>query len=836
MIRTSMGMALAAVAVLVTGEVLAHAERQSFFPADRHERPTYRPLLPDPQVLRLVVCKQPGDEGVAAGDDSASRIARIANDPLRAVNEQLLRECAFEHLQAAVDAVTTRGTTIYVLPGLYREQPSIRALDERAGASHPSDTAFCEAVLARGPGRLTYEEQVRCRHIQNTVAIFGDPNFTDDNCGADTEGVCANPATQACNPEQSACQYYDLQIEGTGDKPTDVIFEGDFITSTPGAADDGQFRYLNGIRADRADGIYLRNFTAQIYEFNAIYVLETDGAVMDRLLSRWVDEYAYLSFASDRVLYDTVDGYGAADSVVYPGSGADIYKNATHANANLRARQGTEVRNSTGRHAAGGYSGTAGNSPWVHDSFFFKNQTGLATESIFGGHPGMPQDHGLFENNQINNNNKNYFAFVEDDGPCIAQTPRDRGVVPPEFREFDALPPEVQEAILDRMVLCPGIPFPTGAGMVIGGGNYDVNQNNQMWDNWRYGYMLFHVPTSLRYTETGPDEYALANPYDNSYFDRFLTNHFAENALHDPPLLQPNAFDFWFDNSGTGHCFDGNTSFDAAVTSSTSDSGAPIPLPGGPCTDGPVPDAAGQTAAAQNDRIAFLASCIAYDRTDPSTKSPECPFFDPLVAPPNRQNVAEVLASQPPAAEVGLGESGRTGYFVLNNDSGSTHDVSTVTIAAEGPVEYLTGLTLSVTLVQDGQVVTHTAEVTDVTGSNVFTFATPVAMPAVNYVLFDLSADTGTTVALGNSGAMLASGGWLAVALALLAGGPRKRRIALWVTLVLAGTTLVSSCSNSASIGGGPVKFTLTAVDVSDGGGPVAYDGLPKAIGSLRLK
>jgi len=171
---------------------------------------------------------------------------------------------------------------------------------------------------------------------------------------------------------------------------------------------DGQFRYLNGIRADRADGIYLRNFTTQIYEFNAVYALETDGFVFDRLLSRWVDEYAYLSFACDHALYESVDGYGAADSVIYPGSGADIYKTATHADANLRARQGTEIRNSTGRHAAGGYSGTAGNSPWVHNSRFFKNQTGLATESIFGGHPGMPQDHGLFENNLIYNNNKNY--------------------------------------------------------------------------------------------------------------------------------------------------------------------------------------------------------------------------------------------------------------------------------------------------------------------------------------------------------------------------------------------------------------------------------------------
>lgn len=818
-------------AVLAPLTASGHAERRSFFPQDRHERPEYRPLLPTPQAERLVVCKKPGDEGVGPGEDSLTRIETMGDAALRAVNLRLHEECAFEHLQAAVDAVIQRGTTIYVLPGLYREQPSIRALDERGGATTVADTAFCQAVLAAGTGALSYEQQYRCRHIQNTVAIFGDPDFTDDNCGADIEGVCANPATQKCNTATSNCRYYDLQIEGTGEEITDVIFEGDF-------ADDGQFRYLNGIRADRADGIYLRNFTTQIYEFNAVYILETDGAVMESLLARWVDEYSFLTFASDRVLYDRCGGYGAADSVLYPGSGADIYKNAQHSDANLRARQGTEIRDSYGHHAAGGYSGTSGNSPWVHDSLFYKNQTGLATESIFGGHPGMPQDHGLFENNKIWNNNKNYFAFVENDGPCIAQTPRDRGVVPPEFREFDTLPPEAQEAILDRMVLCPGIPFPTGAGMVIGGGNYDVNQHNQVWDNWRYGYMLFHVPTALRYTEDEPNEYAAANPYDNSHFDRFLDNRFAENTVTVPSRLQPNLVDFWYDNSGFGNCFDGNTSFDAGGV--TADTGNPaLSLPGGPCVDGPLPDPATQTATAQNDRIAFLASCIAYSRDDPATKSPECPFFDPLVAPPGRVGETTVIVSQPPVASVPLGGTAKAGYFVLNNDTGNLQSVSSVTLAAAGPVQYLDGLTLSVTVAHDGQVRTFSAALDSLAGENVFTFAEPVPIPPVNYVMFDLSATAGGTVAVkSGSAVMLASGaGSLGLGAVLLLAAPgRRRRVALIGLLALAAAATLSSCGESTPIGGGAIRFTLSGLDVTDDNGPVSYAGLPKAVGSLELR
>ena len=832
-LRSSLLLALFT-AGLLPGIAQAHSERQSFFPTERvSQRPAYRPMLPEPQSPRRVVCKRPGDEGIAEGDDSASRIARIQDPKRRAINAMLYQECAFEHLQAAVDAVVQRGTTIYVLPGVYREQPSIRALDERAGASTPADQTFCAAVLARGPGKLSYEEQFRCRHIQNTVAIFGDPNFVDDNCGSDLEGVCANPQTQACDPAQSACQYLDLQIEGTGEINTDVIFEGDFITK-PGDPVDGQFRYLNGIRADRTDSIYLKNFTTQIFEFNSIYMLEVDGGVMDGLMARWVDEYSYLTFACDHILYDTVEGYGAADSVVYPGSGADIYKAATHANANLRVRQGTEVRNSYAHHASGGYSGTAGNSPWVHDNNFSRNQTGLATESVYGGHPGMPQDHGLYENNLIYSNNKNYFGFVENDGPCIAQTPRDRGVVPPEFRTFDAMPDEVKEAILDRLVLCPGIPFPSGTAMLIGGGNYDVFQNNQVFDSWKYGLMIFHVPTAIRYTDSGPDEYATANPYDNGHYNRGLNNNFAENVRYTPSVLQPNANDVWYDNSGVGNCFDGNTSVDPAGFKG--DTGNPaLALPGGPCTDGPVPDPATQTATAQNDRIAFIASCVAYDRNDPATKSPNCPFFDVPVAPAGRQGFATVIASHPPDAKVGFGNTSKVGYFVLHNDTGGTHTLAGATILASGPTGVLAGLTLDVTLAEDGKIVTHTAALVSPSGDNTFTFDSPVPVPPDTFVLFELHATAPTTLAAGDGPVMLASGAAAAFGLGVLMLGGAVRRSWLMLVLAIGTAGTFISCTSSTPVGGGPIGFTLQSLDISSPGG-VSYSGLPARIGSVEIR
>lgn len=826
---------------------MAHAERQSFFPQDRiHQaphpsrvlnlkgQPQYRALLPTPASPRLVVCKKPGNEGVGAGQDSASRITRFASGALKSVNQQLLGECAFEHLQAAVDAVTLRGTTIYVLPGIYFEQPSIRALDQRAGASTPADTTFCQAVLARGAGALSYEEQFRCRHIQNTVAIFGDPDFTDDNCGDDIEGVCTNPQTHACNPATSACPHYDLQIEGTGEHDYDVIFEGDF-------ADNGQFRYLNGIRGDRADGLYLRNFTTQIFEFNSVYVEETDGFVFDRLLSRYVDEYSFLSFASDHGLYDYTGGYGVADSVQYPGSGADIYKNARHADADLRARQGTEIRNSYAHHGVAGYSGTAGNAGWVHDNRFYKLMVGMVTESVNGGHPGMPQDHTLWENNLIYSNNKDYFRFVNDNGPCNVMTPRDRGVVPPEYREFDGLPPEVQEAILDRIVVCPPLAFGKGTALLIAGGNYDVAQNNIVFDNWNNTFQLLHAPAAIR--ASSPAQSDPANPFDNSHFNRFLNNRLAENTLTTPHRLQPNGVDFWFDNSGVGNCWDGNTSL--APGGVTADTGSPVQtLPGGPCPDGPLPNTAEQIAAENPARIAFLVNCLDYDRNDPSTKSPTCPFFDPIVAPAGREGETTALATQPTQAQALAGQTVKSGYFVLNNDTGENHTVSVVTVAAQGALARLSGLKLTVITQTDTERKTASVSLNQVAGSNVFTFTEPVTMERVNHVLFELEATAASTSTARSAAALMLAGGAGSgvLGLLLMLGGMSRRRALPLVALALAAS-LLAACHSSdrvdgdaAATAGEKVSFKLTALEVSNGGAAVSYAGLPLTMGSVELR
>jgi len=345
----------------------AHDERTPRYPDGSGRVPAYRTDGP-----QLLVCKS--DRA-----DFARRVAAFPPD-LKARNLALYAECqrsGYRHLQAAVDAARLPGTRILVLPGVYFEEPSLAA---------PS--AACAALDAPWSSNrlyqvLSFEQQQSCPHLQNLVAILDKP---------------------------------DLQIEGTGARPLDVVV-------------DAQYRKLNAIRADRANGFYLRNLTAQKTTFNAVYIMETDGFVIDRVTGRWTDEYGFLTFADDHGLYTDCEAYGNGDSGVYPGASSNINANQGH----RVDRYAIEIRRCYSHHNVLGYSGTAGDSVWAHDNVFTENSAGVATDSAFPNHPGMPQNHAKFERNVIGDNNTDYYRHVRD-GTCArpaAERGYERGVVCP---------------------------------------------------------------------------------------------------------------------------------------------------------------------------------------------------------------------------------------------------------------------------------------------------------------------------------------------------------------------------------------------------------------------
>ncbi|MBI4260263.1 MAG: right-handed parallel beta-helix repeat-containing protein, partial [Actinobacteria bacterium] len=450
------GLVLAAL-VLLPGTALAHEERPSQFPSGQGSVPEYRTTGP-----YLLVCKP----------DSRERISGYPRN-LRRQNLALLGECrrrGFEHVQQAVDAVREPGTRILVLPGVYREEPSLGPLSPE-----------CAALEDERP--LSYEQQAACPHTDNLIAIFGD--------GPDEDIACDGPL---CG----------LQIEGTGRRPEDVVIEGDF-------------QKLNLIRADRADGVYFRNFTVQHAPFNGIYVIETDGFAIDRVVGRWTDEYGFLTFASDHGLYVDCEAYGNGDSGIYPGSAADLHG----------VRPAIEITRCRSHHNALGYSGTAGNSVYVHDNDFYANSTGASMDSFFPDHPGLPQDSATFVNNRIWGNNQDYYENWRN-GTC------DR---PSAERGYE------------QGVVCPVVPLPVGTGILVAGGNDNLFAENWIFDNWRFGTMLFWVPAIFR---EEPDP---AKQHDTSHFNRHIGNSMGISPTGE---VRPNGTDFWWDEEGAGNCWEAN--------------------------------------------------------------------------------------------------------------------------------------------------------------------------------------------------------------------------------------------------------------------------------------
>lgn len=444
-------------AVTLAPVAAAHEEREVTFPDGSGSVPDYRTGGPD-----LLVCKT----------DRQEFERRIADFPerLRRRNLQLFERCqneGFRHLQAAVNQVDEPGANIAILPGVYREQPSLAPPPERC-------TDLDAPKTGDGYQVLSYDQQVACPHRQNLVAILG---------------------------------IEDLQITGTGADARDVVI-------------DAQFKKLNAIRADRADGIYLRNFTVQRTTFNSVYIIETDGFVIDRMIGRWNDEYGFLTFAVDHGLYTDCEAYGNGDSGIYPGSASDINVGRGHD----VERYAVEITGCESHHNLLGYSGTAGNSVWAHDNLFFANSAGIAMDSAFPDHPGLPQDHGLFEDNRVFDNNQNYYKYVRD-GTC-AKPSAERG-----YRQG---------------VVCPATGVPVGTGILTAGGNYNVFRNNWVFDNDHAGFVLFWVPAFIR-GETG-----LTTQFDTSHHNRYTGNHLGVTPFGG---RVPNGMSFWWDGQGAGNCW-----------------------------------------------------------------------------------------------------------------------------------------------------------------------------------------------------------------------------------------------------------------------------------------
>ncbi len=582
-----------ALALGVAGSATAHEERPAEFPKGNGSRPSF---LGYDNPRSRVVCK---------GKESARRIKAMPAGAAKKRNLRLLPQCRFSSIQDAVLSIQRAKTSIYVLPGVYQErkwgqrarssycshlgtssdQPLLSS--EYIGSISSPGTPVADGQAAEAdesdPIALSYGDQRRCFSNLNLVSVFGDKTPRNGSIACDSK-------------------FCGTQIVGTGRRMSDVVL-------------DNNFQKLNAIRLDRAGGSYVTNMTVQQAEFNAVYVLETDGFVLDRLRTRGNDEYGILAFASDHGLIQRSDAYYNGDSGIYPGSGSDL--NADNTNFKV-TRYAIEIRDNRSHHNTLGYSGTAGNSVWAHHNKFYDNATGIATDSLFPGHPGLPQDHARWNDNEIFRNNTNWYTDYVDKGVCDRPMP-ERGYL--------------------EGAVCPVVPTPVGTGILIAGGNYNSTDHNWIYDNWRVGTMQFWVPAPLR------DEMDPSKLYDTSNHNRTFANRMG--TAKDGRVLE-NGSDHWWDDQGVGNCWEDNRYADGVQDDN-------FVLPPAACAAGGSVFLPGLAV-----KDAGFLSCSEYDRADPILRHPPaCDWFDSPSRPSSaRTTNAVTAASSSEARAAGVAAGG----------------------------------------------------------------------------------------------------------------------------------------------------------------------------------
>ena len=260
-------LALLALLVLVASVASAHRERQIASPV----RPGPVPPIGRKNAKSIVVCKASSKPTRSAHKAIIQRIKHPSSpedlaqakldDAAWHRNAKLIKRCAYQHIQDAVNAATD-DTDIFVMPGLYREEPS------RARPTSSSGDNM--------DGTYSYAWHVANPNDANLI-------FVSKN---------------------------NITIEGTGSHVEDVEITGGFEKDV-------------GIRCDRCAGFIMRNFWQRNVKEHGVYVVDSDGYVFDRLKSTMNGEYSLFSFASDNGLYTDCDAQSGGDSALYIGGQPD---------------------------------------------------------------------------------------------------------------------------------------------------------------------------------------------------------------------------------------------------------------------------------------------------------------------------------------------------------------------------------------------------------------------------------------------------------------------------------------------------------------------------------
>ncbi len=634
---------------------LAHLERPSYWPDPRPDKSVSPPAggeVPKARPLGSAVTgKGPGEVLVVCqgknGRLSLNRLhrsIRLARDHgyrirpsqpkesltrkearrLMRTNRALASECGYRRIQEAVNDAGNNDRVV-VLPGHYREKPSRKA---------PTNDPRCaDMVQDNGSGGMapSYRYQSTCPNDQNLIYVQGRKVPKDpppEPPLAEREGI----------PDLGKCVRCNLQLEGSGVKPTDVImdagrhynFKGP--GAKPGKADGCDFQpecsYAKDVvlRVDRADGFVARNFLAKSSTEHGIYIEETDGYLLDKTKMYWSAEYGNLTFTSDHGLYKNCDSYGAGDAALYPGAAPETGEGVEDKSFYPDApRINTVVKKCDMRSSALAYSGSQGNAVRITHNEIYANTAGVVSDSISAsGHPGYPPDSIEVDHNNIYSNN---------------------------LDSYNGDPPFVNT-----------VGLPIGVGLFWPGVNKSTVHHNHIFDNWRRGTMLVAVPEGV--TRGSPEDPSPAGvcPNGNPAVQTSCEDVFRDNVMGRAPkgfkpsiavgkFGNPSSFDdpgvsngvdFWWDEfpDTEGNCWPDNVGPDGTRGSLTAD--PPIGPVAGKNLPGFLPEACDESdptyelgvGTGDVAKETMLVICgTMYEPGDSSDDQPGCDWFVPPAEP-----------------------------------------------------------------------------------------------------------------------------------------------------------------------------------------------------------
>ena len=218
--------------------------------------------------------------------------------------------------------------------------------------------------------------------------------------------------------------------------------------------------------------------------------------------------------------------YGNGDSGIYPGSGPEGHCK----------RYGIEIRNVTSHDNVLGYSGTAGNGTWTHNSKFHDNNAGISDDSFASGPPGHAA--GLLE--------------VERQ-PGLLEQPELLHERPRHVLQEHA----VREAGR-RQIVCPQFQVPVGSGFILYGVNCEPDPGQRDLRQLALG-----GPPVLG-AGGDPRRQRPRAQFDTSNGNQFIGNQLGFSASG---KRAPNGVDFFWDEEGKGNCWLGNQAPGGKVTS-----------------------------------------------------------------------------------------------------------------------------------------------------------------------------------------------------------------------------------------------------------------------------